>query len=95
MRRTPPMVRPNDAHATKLTPPEVARRWRISPEKVIAWIRKGELPAIDVSSRPGVRRPRYRIDPADLGQFEQTRRVLPLAKSQRRNRNTGNVTDYF
>jgi len=46
----------------KLTPPEVARRWGVAPETVISWIRSGELKAIDVSARPGIGRPRYRID---------------------------------
>jgi hypothetical protein len=37
-----------------LTPPELARRWRVKPERVIVWIKSGELRAFDVSSRPGV-----------------------------------------
>jgi hypothetical protein len=28
---------------TELTPPEVAARWGVAPEKILAWIRSGEL----------------------------------------------------
>ncbi len=60
---------------TKLTPPQLAKRWGISPEKVIAWIKRGELAAIDVSATRGGR-PRYRIDETDIADFEQSRRVV-------------------
>src|SRR5437660_5835359 len=39
----------------KLTPPEVAKMWGITPEKVIAFIRSGELRAINVATRLGGR----------------------------------------
>jgi len=77
-----------------LTPPQVASRLRVSPEKVIAWIRAGELRAIDVATR-GSRRPRYRIDPADLAAFESGRAVVAKpATSQRRRRNP-EVIEFF
>lgn len=57
---------------TKLTPPQVARQWGISPEKVVGWIRSGELRAIDASKLRG-HRPRYLIDVADLAEFEKRR----------------------
>jgi excisionase family DNA binding protein len=44
---------------TYLTPPEVAKRLRVSPERVIAWIRSGRLAAVNVGSGP--KRPRYRV----------------------------------
>ncbi len=57
----------------KMTPPQIARLWGISPDKVVAWIKAGELPAIDGATRANGKRPRYLIDVADLGEFERRR----------------------
>jgi hypothetical protein len=58
----------------KLTPPQVAKQWGVAPEKIVAWIRSGELKAIDASTSRG-KRPRYLIDIKDLAAFEQSRLV--------------------
>lgn len=63
----------------KMTPPQVARLWGINPDKVVAWIKSGELRAIDASTRPGGR-PRYLIDVADIRAFETRRLVSEAAK---------------
>jgi excisionase family DNA binding protein len=66
----------------KLTPPEVARLWGVSHDKVLAWIRSGELRAIDVATkRDG--RPQYRIDIEELNAFEQRRMVRPSSPPRR------------
>ena len=78
---------------TKLTPPEVARRWGVSAEKVIAWIRSGELHAMNAATRPGGR-PRYLIDLRDLEAFELRRSATPVPRSKRRRQESG-VTEYF
>ncbi|MFL5242979.1 MAG: helix-turn-helix domain-containing protein [Gemmataceae bacterium] len=79
---------------TKLTPPELAYRWGISPDKVLAWIRAGELRAIDASTRRG--RPRYLIDISDIVSFEQRREVDPFPRQSRRPRkNDESTTKYF
>ena len=62
--------------ARYLTPSEIANRFGCKPETVIAWIRSGELAAIDLARR-GSLRPRYRISPEALATFEQTRSVVP------------------
>lgn len=64
----------NSLPVVYLTPPAVARRYGVKPERVIAWIRSGELRAINVANRSATR-PRFRIDPADLALFEESRRV--------------------
>jgi hypothetical protein len=56
---------------TKITPPELAKRWGVSPDKILAWIRGGELRAFNAARRNG--RPRYLIDVADVALFEQAR----------------------
>jgi hypothetical protein len=67
----------------KLTPPELARLWGISPDKIAAWIRSGELRAIN-AARDRRNRPRYLIDLADVAAFEQTRTVIPKVPAPRR-----------
>ena len=67
---------------TKLTPPEVARQWGVSIDKVLTWIRTGELRAVNLATRLSGR-PRYRIDINDLRDFEQHRAVVPPPPPQR------------
>jgi excisionase family DNA binding protein len=50
------------------TPPEVAKLMRVSRDKVLDWIRDGQLPALNVA-KPG-RRPRYRITDEGLELFK-------------------------
>ena len=80
---------------TKLTPPMIAKMWGVKCQKVLTWIRSGELKAIDVASRRGGR-PRYLVDIQDLAAFERSREVcprpLPQIKAKRRN---SNFTEYF
>lgn len=72
-----------EPQARCLTPPEIATRLRVSPEKVLGWIRRGELRAINVSDG---NRPRYRINPDDLEAFLNRREVQPPPRIQRRSR---------
>jgi len=64
------------AQRRNLTPPEIARRYGVATAKVIAWIRTGELAALNLAHR-GCVRPRYSITPDALEQFEASRRVVP------------------
>lgn len=79
--------------STWLTPPQIADRLGVSPDKVHAWIRSGELAACDLSERRGCR-PRWRVDPADLDAFLSRRRAQPPAPRQRRLRTRPEVPEY-
>lgn len=68
-----------------LTPPEIATRFGCKPETVIAWIRNGELAALNLARR-GSMRPRYRVSPEALGTFERARSVVPKAAPVRKPR---------
>src|SRR5208282_6385077 len=59
------------AMTPRLTPPELARALRVDVHTVLAWIRDGQLRAVNVGA--GKRRPRWRIDPADVAVFEAAR----------------------
>ncbi|MFZ1933477.1 MAG: helix-turn-helix domain-containing protein [Thermoguttaceae bacterium] len=76
-----------------LTPPQVAERFGVDPAKVVGWIRKGELGAVNVGN--GSSRPRYRISPADLALFEAARAVQPPSPRMRRRRADPNVIEFF
>lgn len=74
-----------DIERSKITPPKLARRWGISPEKVLAWIHGGELEAFNAATRPDGR-PRYLIDEADIADFERRRGAMTKIKVRRRPR---------
>lgn len=65
-----------------LTPPEVARLMKVNADKVLDWIRRGELQAVNISN--GVR-PRYRIEPSDLADFKlrrSSRAAVPVRRGR-------------
>ena len=71
-----------DSLKSYLTPPEIAKLLRVSSDKVLGWIRKAELTAINVGDG---NRPRYRIRSEDLDSFLRSREVQPPAPRTRRN----------
>jgi hypothetical protein len=80
------------------TPPEIARQYRVANAKVIDWIRKGELAALNLA-RHGCTRPRYSVTPEALDAFERARAVIPrtgdsITKRLRRQKK-GNVKEFF
>jgi excisionase family DNA binding protein len=79
-----------------LTPPQVAARLGVSPDKILNWVRSGELRAINVAARRSGR-PRYRIDLADLLAFEQARAAGAPAPSGRQRRRAAEleVIEFF
>ena len=79
-----------------VTPPELANRWGISPDKVLNWIRKGELKAINVASSPNIR-PSYRISEEAIEAFSARRQPLqhvPITP-RRRPKPTSEVIEFF
>lgn len=67
----------------KVTPPQLAREWGIAVDKVLTWIRAGELKAINAATRRGGM-PRYLIDRRDIENFEAARSASPPPAPQRR-----------
>ena len=76
-----------------LIPREVAERYRVSVDKVVGWIRVGKLRAFNVGD--GLKRPRWRVLPADLTAFETERMATPPPKPARRRRRDPAIKDYF
>lgn len=72
-----------------LTPPQLAKEWGISPDKVLGWIRSGELRARNVSQG---NRPRYLIDRETLESFRPPK-DKPV--KQRRRKTRGDVIEFY
>lgn len=82
-------------HRTKITPPALAARWGVKQHKILAWIRSGELRAINAAERLGGR-PRYLIDEADIAAFEVSRAAGPTPQpARRRRRQWSGVIEFF
>lgn len=82
---------------TKVSVPHLAKAWGVSTAKIVAFIKAGELRAINVATR-AEQRPRYLIDRADIAAFEASRQVVPdggETTQKLRRRAAGNVKDFF
>jgi hypothetical protein len=76
-----------------LTVREVATRYRVGPDKVRTWIRRGSLQAINTADIR-CHRPRWVVLPDALEAFELGRAVGPTPQPARRRKRTS-VVDYY
>lgn len=82
---------------TKITVPHLAKAWGISTAKILAFIKSGELRAINAATT-AERRPRYLIDLEDIKRFEARRVVVPVDAppvQKVRRRTAAGVKQYF
>jgi hypothetical protein len=85
----------DNAHhpAMLLLPAEAARRLRITPNQLFAFVRDGELHYINMGR--GQKRPRYRFSEGDINGLIEKRKELeaPCPSTNRKNRHlTGGTT---
>jgi hypothetical protein len=73
------------------TPPALAERWGVSPEKVIGFITRGELLAVNFAERLDGR-PRWRISEEAIEAFLLARTAQP--RPARRKRRTETYPHY-
>lgn len=71
--------------AAVLTPPQLAKRWRVKVTKVLGWIRSGELRAINLATK-ATRKPRWKIRAEDVEAFELLRASNEVQKPSRARR---------
>lgn len=65
-----------------LTPPQIAKQLRVSHDKVLDWIRRGELKASNLATGA---RPRYVVTPDELAAFLKRREPQqPPSRGRRR-----------
>ena len=85
---------PDASPARGLTVADVALRYRVSPDKVRAWIARGELAAINTAAVL-CGKPRWVVTPDALAAFERRRLGgVPAKPAQRRNRRPS-LVDYY
>lgn len=72
---------------------DLCARWRVGPDKVLMWIRRGELVAVNVANHTSGRA-QYRVTPEEVAKFEARRTTAPAAKPIRRKRRPDAI-DYF
>ncbi len=79
----------------KITPVEYAARLGVDPHKILAWIRSGELHAINAAtSQAG--RSRFLIDERDIELFERRRATDgPVQAPRRRRVKNPEITEFF
>jgi hypothetical protein len=86
---------PADTTAARgLTVEEAAKRYRVSPDKIRAWIKSGQLKAINTTD-VACARPRFVVLPESLRDFEQRRGVGSSPKSPPKRRRQAGQIDYY
>jgi hypothetical protein len=75
-------------------PRELARRYRVSISKIHAWIRSGELRAINTAAVL-CGKPQFVVLPEALADFERRRDCSPPPKPERRRRQPAGAIDFF
>jgi hypothetical protein len=74
---------------------DVCERYVVGEHTVLEWIRSGELKAVNVSRRPGSKKPRWRIIQEALAAFEQLRTPNPPAPKTARRRRPAEVIEFY
>lgn len=74
---------------------DLCERYAVNEHTVLAWIRSGELQAINVGVSPGKKKPRWRISESALAAFELARTVSPPPSRTRRRKQTGEAIQFY
>lgn len=78
-----------------LSPPEIAEELGIAAEKVVAWIRSGELVGVNIAARASGKRARFRVSRASLGEFLLRRQCVAATKPIRRRKRQADCIEFF
>ena len=85
---------PTDSPQRGYTPNELAKVLRVSDDRIRAWIKSGELGAINTADvRSG--KPRYIILPDHLAEFQRRRLAAMAPKPAPRRKRPAAMVDYF
>jgi excisionase family DNA binding protein len=81
---------------TSLTVKQLSERFSVSQHTVLGWIAAGELRAVNVGTRPGTKRPRWRITEQAVEAFETLRSPTPSpVPTTRRRKRSGPVLEFL
>jgi hypothetical protein len=68
---------------------DLAERYGTSTETISAWIRTGELMAVNIARRRGAHKPRWRVSAEAVAAFEAARSAVPVVPTRRPRRKRG------
>jgi hypothetical protein len=78
-----------------LSPRDLCHRYKVGLDKVLGWIRRGELKAVNVATAL-CGKPRWVVTPEAIAEFERMRAGgLPPKKERRRQRNPPDFVDFY
>jgi transposase len=83
-----------DASAAGFTVRDLSQRWRVSEDKVRAWIGKGEQKGVNTATNL-CGRPRWVVSPDAVAEFEKRRAGSSPPKLKRARKRTQEEIDYF
>lgn len=92
---TPPTHPTSKRDPSRLSVVAVAKRYGVTEETVLVWIRSGELQAVNVSRNPHSRRPRWLISQAALDAFELKRTNNPPTPPIARRKKPAGVVEFY
>jgi hypothetical protein len=72
---------------------DLCRRWKVGPDKIHGFLRRGELIGVNLASSLSAK-PQWRITPESVEEFERRRSSKPLPKPTPRRRSHAAI-DYF
>lgn len=81
---------------TNKSVPQLAREWGVSTNKILAFVKSGELRAVNLA-RTTAGRPRYAISLDAIAAFEAARQVVPTTSNppRRTRRQAASVKTFF
>ena len=74
---------------------DLVQRFNVNEHTVLAWIRSGELKAINVGVAPGKKKPRWRITKEALEAFELLRAAQPVRPRTRRKKRQTDTIEFY
>jgi hypothetical protein len=86
-------VPPADTPQPGFSVADLCRRWKVGPDKIRAFLARGELVGVNLASRLSGR-PQWRITADSVERFERRRTSAPPPKPQRRRR-LPEVIDFY
>lgn len=79
-----------------LTVQDVKKRYAVSEQTVIGWIKSGELKAVNVGRKLGNKKPRWRISEEAIKAFEASRTpTLEIAAPRKIRKRSGDVIEFI
>lgn len=81
--------------ADPLTPKQLADRYGVGVPVVLAWIRTGQLPALNVSRSASAKRATWRITAAAVAAFEAARAARPVPAVRRKRKQVAGVIEFY